>query len=115
MVEYWTVAESDLDEMTPVKARDLVIDCFFHAQKETFHAIKEKLNKESSDEEILESVRSIIKMTFDETGGDFENPTKQQLMAVIMNIAEKSKAWGTPEDIINHHKEQIEKIISLLD
>jgi len=114
MTEYWKAAEADMVDMTPVKARDLIIDCFFHAQKETFMAIKEKLHKESSDEQILESVKSIIKMTFDETGGDFDNPTKEQLMNVVMNIAGKSKAWGTPQDIIDHHKQQIEKIISLL-
>jgi len=114
MTGYWTASETDMAEMTPIKARDLIIDCFFHAQKETFQAIKEKLNKESTDEQILESVQSIIKMTFDETGGDFDNPTKEQLMSVVMNIAGKSKAWGTPPDIIDHHKQQIEKILSLL-
>mgnify|MGYP001053264584 CR=1 FL=1 len=36
----WFVSEEDLQGLNPIKARDIIIKCFFEAQKETFRKSK---------------------------------------------------------------------------
>ena len=36
----WTVSNSDLTDMNPIKARDLIIQCFYEAQRETLVRVK---------------------------------------------------------------------------
>ena len=110
----WSVKEEDLIGLTPEKARDLIVKCLFEAQKETIRHAKEKLGREIDDEQIYQSVISIVKFAFTDTKSSFKNPTKATLIRVIQRLAEISKSWGTPEELIQHHKSQIQKVISNL-
>ena len=107
----WECKDSDLKDMTPSKARDLIIECFFEAQKETFARAKKTLGKEASDSEILKSVESAVRLTFKEEGLNFEAPSKDDLGKAVQALARKAGSWGTPADIIEHHKGQIMKIL----
>jgi len=110
----WSVSEKDLEGVTPQKARDLVTRCFFEAQKETLAEAKKKLGSAPTDTELRENVLRMVKMAFKETGGDFDSPTKDSLMRAIDVLARKAASWGTPPEIINHHKGEIEKILKRL-
>ena len=110
----WVIQEKDLEGLTPLKARDLIIRCFFEAQKETLARVKQTLGRETSDEEIQKSVVNLIKLTFKEVGGSYENPTKKGLGNLVQSLAQKSSAWGTPNDIIEHHKGEITKVLKVL-
>ncbi len=112
--QLWEIDFKSIGKLTPEKVRDLIIECFFHAQKETFKYTKKKLyKKEPTDDEIRNSVITLVQMTFKEIGGDFDNPSLDALKKVVENLAKKAKAWGTPDEIINHHKNQIEKLIKI--
>ncbi len=106
----WNVRTTDLVDMTPIKARDLIVKCFFEAQKETFLRSRKDLGLDTSDEDLYASVVGAVRMAFNEIAGDFDNPSKEQLFQVVEVLARKAKAWGTPEDIVEHHKGQIKKI-----
>lgn len=110
----WEVQPAELRMMDTKKARDIIIKCFFEAQKETIARAKEKLGNTADDDSILKSVTAIVKTTFTEVKSNFDNPTKEDLMQVIGSLAKKSQGWGTPADIIEHHKKQIEKVLSAL-
>lgn len=110
----WFVTEDDLKGLNPIKARDIIIKCFFEAQKETFARVKETLGRKVSDEEILESVTNAIRLMFKETGGSFDAPSKADLLKVVEGLASKAATWGTPEDIIQHHKTQIQRVLMAL-
>ncbi len=110
----WFVDEKDLIGLDTRRARDIIIKCFFEAQKETFARVKESLGRKVSDDEILESVTNAVKLVFKEVNGSFENPSKQDLLNVVERLASKSASWGTPQDIIEHHKTQIEKVLGAL-
>ncbi len=116
MVEFkrWKVNEEDLANLTPAKARDLIIKCFFEAQAETISRAKQDLGKTASLDEVMKSVESIIRLTFKEVGCNFENPSKMELGKVVETLAKKADAWGTPPDIIEHHKGQIMNILKVL-
>ncbi len=110
----WSISESDLSDLTPSKARDLIVKCFYEAQKETFLRSRQQLGIRSSDEDIHASVVSGVRLAFKEADGDFDKPTKESLMNVVGVLAKKSASWGTPEDIIEHHKKQIQKVLERL-
>jgi hypothetical protein len=110
----WSLKEEDLRELDPVKARDLIINCFYEAQKETFARSKEMLGLRADEDQLRASVLSAVKLAFRETGGDFNNPRKKDLREVVEVLGRKSTAWGTPVDIIEYHRDQIMKVISEL-
>ncbi len=112
--ERWTCSADDLKDLTPVKVRDLIVECFFHAQQETFARAKERMGGRVTDESICTSVVSAIRVTFEETGGDFEHPTKESLGRVVQTLAQKAAGWGTPPDIIQHHGGQIMNALAKL-
>ncbi len=110
----WSLKESDLDDLTPLKARDLVIKCFFEAQKETFTRARQDIGITFDARDLLTTVKGSIKLAFRGAGEDFERPTKASLSKVVEALSKKAASWGTPQDIIDYHKSQIRKIISLL-
>lgn len=107
----WAVSESDLKDLTPVKARDLMVECFYHAQKETYARIKQDANVLPTDENIRASVLASIKLAFKMNDVSFNEPTVRGIRVVAEMLAEKSASWGTPKDIIDHHLRLFERII----
>ncbi len=110
----WSVKESDLADLTPSKARDLLIDCFYNAQKETFLRARKQLGVVSSDEDIYASVVAGVRKAFSEVNGDFEKPEKEKLAKVLEALVKKAISWGTPEEIIEHHKSELKKVLDKL-
>jgi hypothetical protein len=111
----WSLKDTDLQDLNPQKARDLIIKCFFEAQKETFKQAKEKLNKAADNEvEILQRIVSVVKVSFQQMNTDFEQPTKESLSKVIERLVLICASWGTPADIIEYHHKQIERVLNAL-
>lgn len=110
----WVVQESDLIDLTPMKARELITKCFFEAQKENFAGAAHSLGQAETDQNLWNTVVTGIKATFHEIGADYDHPTKATLGQVVETLARKSAAWGTPKDIIEHHRHQIEQVFGRL-
>ena len=111
----WSIPESDLTELSEAKARDLICQCFFEAKKETFQRAKRLLGQSPSDEEIRLSVEGAVRLAFKECGGRYDKPSYPDLVEVVGVLARKSSNWGTPEDIVSHHKGQIQRVLMLLE
>ncbi len=111
----WSLSKDDLKGLNPVKARDLIIKCFFEAQKETFASVKRELGVTPTDESIMDSVTSAVRVAFKKAKGSFDNPTKEDLSKVVQILARKASSWGTPPDIIEHHKNQIMTVLKILE
>ena len=101
--------------MTPIKARDLIVQCFFEAQKETIAAAGKKLGHAPDDAELQNTVVGAVRLAFRETAGDFDQPTKSTLVGAVEVLARKSQQWGTPSNIVQYHKGQIERVLQSLD
>lgn len=110
----WDLDERNLRNLTPIKVRDLIIECFYTAQAGTFKKVKEMSKLEFKEKDILTSIVASVRLGFAEADGDFDNPTKEVLAKVVDFLAAKAASWGTPKDLIEHHKSQINKAISLL-
>jgi len=111
----WKLSESHLADLTPERARDLVVECFYFAQHETFARTKRKLGMTHLDEASLRaSLVGAVRLAFEETGGDYEHPTAASLRSAIAVLARKAESWGTPRDIIQHHADQIGGLLGRL-
>ena len=111
----WFLHPSDLLDVTPIKARDLIVKCFYEAQKETIVAAGEKIRQAQNDAELQNTVIGAVRLAFREAAGDFDHPTKGGLIAAVEILAHKSQQWGTPPDIVQHHKTQISRVLQALD
>jgi len=97
-----------------MKARDLVIECFMAAQRETFTHTKEKLGLAVDSATLERSVVGAVRVAFRKTGGDFDEPTAPSILRAVDALAATASSWGTPEDVIEHHHAEIEKVLALL-
>ena len=114
MFNKWFTSMRDKIFLNPVKARDIIIECFYTAQQDTFARQKEKANPYASSKEVKDTVTAAIRAEFKAIGADFDNPRKKDLVEVVEILATKAKSWGTPDDIIQHHKGQIAKVLDAL-
>ena len=106
----------DLNEkITPVKVRDAIIECFTQAQQELIESMKE-ISGVNSEKAKKMNVDLIIENAFEGVGGDFNNPTKESLIKVVMILRDyaKSDAFRNPE-IIKKHAGEIMQLINKLE
>ncbi len=109
----WNLPHVDTDSLTPPKARDLVVECFYFAHSETLARAKVKLGSTSTNEAALRSnIAGAVRLAFQESGGDYDRPTVASLRSAIEVLARKAESWGTSPDIIRHHAEQIQTMLA---
>lgn len=102
--------------VTPEIVRDAIINCFTEAHEEVLEMMKEYHEFESDEEfEGMKNlnVHYLIKNKIEEVGGDFDNPTKEDLVKLIETLAEYAKNFRNPE-IIGKHKDEIMALIERL-
>ncbi len=110
----WCPAAEELVGLDPVRARDIVVKCFFEAQRETIASAKKSLGMPATDAEIRASAEGALRMAFAKVGADYDAPTKESLRAAVGSLVETSRAFGTPADIVAHHVSIIEGILARL-
>lgn len=110
----WNVSESQLRDCTPATVRDLIVECFYVAQGQTFRRVKEQAHAPCAEKNIIDSIAAVVRLAFSECQGDFNNPSKESLQRVIVFLSKQAATWGTPQDIIEHHLAQIQKAIDRL-
>ncbi len=104
-----------LQGLTLMGARNLVVECFFRAQKETFARGARSLGVVPSDEDLERTVRNAVMHAFQSAGANFEEPTRETLMAAVEKLAGKAAAMGTPKDIIERHRAQLARVFEALE
>lgn len=111
----WTVPECEFRGLTPERARDLIVECFFQAQHETFERAKQRVGSADTDPKAIRAaVIGAIRVAFKESGGDFDRPTPTSLGRMVEVLARKAGAWGTPDEIVAHHRAQIDRMLTVL-
>jgi len=110
----WNMQPDDLRNLTPAKARDLITRCLREAHRETFAQNEQMLGHNSAGPELDLIVEGAVRLAFREAHEDYENPSPAGLKRVVQVLARKSAAWGTPPEIIEHHKRQIAWVLECL-
>ena len=108
----WICSPSDLTDLTPKRARDLIVECFFQAQHEMMERSQTAMGLAVDPVAIRVGAEGAVRMAFASTGGDFENPDKASLERAVKALTEMASTFGTPADIIHHHEEQIALVLA---
>jgi hypothetical protein len=108
----WICSPSDLTDLTPKRARDLIVECFFQAQHEMMERSQTAMGLAVDPVAIRVGAEGAVRMAFASTGGDFENPDKTSLERAVKALTEMASTFGTPADIIHHHEEQIALVLA---
>jgi hypothetical protein len=104
-------------KITPVLVRDAIIRCFYEAHcnvlelaRETFgHPPEKKFEKMKKSH-----VKEIVQDVFVKIGGDFNKPTKENLLLVLKHLKEFASIYRRPK-IIKKHVSEIMILINKLD
>ncbi len=103
--------------VTPVMVTDAIIQCFYEAHcnilelaRETFGHLPEKKFEEMKKSHVKE----LIHDAFDRIGGDFNKPTKDNLLKVLEHLKEFASIYRKP-DVIKKHVSEIMLLINKLD
>ncbi|KYK23878.1 hypothetical protein AYK24_06995 [Thermoplasmatales archaeon SG8-52-4] len=104
-------------KVTPVMVRDAIIQCFYEAHCNVLELAKESFGKPSKKrfEEMKKiHVKDLIYDIFIKIEGDYNNPTKEDLLKVIENLKKFASFYRKP-DIINKHVKEISQLINKID
>ena len=111
----WTITKSSLVNLTPARARDLIVDCFFFAQRETLARIKQQLGSTRTDGTSLhKDVIGMVQLAFKEVGAEYHAPTVESLDLVVEVLMRRAASWGTPLDIVQHHGSELRRLLDHL-
>jgi len=91
-------------EITPLMVRDALIECFFQA-----HCADTGMDQTEGDTN-RQYCGEIIKKSFNDIGGDFNNPTKEDVLKVMGKLKEFSAGFRDPS-IIEKHSKEIMKLV----
>lgn len=112
---HWRPPLADLHAVSGTRARDLLAECFYCAQHQTFVRIKQRMGTSWDEEAVRKSVSGAIRATLGEVGGTWDNPGKADLGAAAETLARRAKSWGTPDDIIASHKAQFMRVLDAME
>ncbi len=101
-----------IDSDKPFTARDVrdaIVRCFAEAHRAYF----DRGLPEVPREDRLLRAEAFLRATFDDINGDFDNPTKESLMAVINELAQLSLMFRSQKLIKKYFKE-IKQLIERL-
>jgi hypothetical protein len=108
------LSTEDLTNLTPAGARDIVVRCFFNAQRETFERAASQMGRAPEEAELRKTVEGAVRLAFRSVAADFDYPTKGTLLKAVQRLSEKAAAMGTPADIIEHHRCELGKVFEAL-
>jgi len=103
-----------LKDLSAIGARDLVVQCFYAAQRETLARAAATLKNTPDEAGLKKMVEGAVRLAFRSAQGDFEKPTKVSLTKAVERLAGQAAAMGTPPDIIDHHRTQLARIFAAL-
>lgn len=109
----WRVSEDELGDLTPVRARDLIIECFFRAQHHA-RRFSSPLQTEVHDRELRETMRVALRFRFEDLGLDFDNPSPDCIGIIASELARDAELWGTPAHVVEHHIGELRRIEACL-
>jgi len=95
-VDLFEIDTREFASLTPSRARDLIVECFYNAQKETLTRAKQRLGNEHTESSLQQSALNIVKIALKDTGGNFNQPSKEELGNIVPILA-KSCYMGNPE------------------
>ena len=100
---------------TLINVRDAIVECFVNAHTEVLAKAYKEISKGMKEGDLKKlqelNVVMLIQRYFTEVGGDFNEPTKESIIAVCNKLAEFAKKFRG-EEIIKKHYGEIMQLIN---
>ena len=93
----------DAEEITPLMVRDGMLECFYEA-----YCMNSKEQK--TEEEKRAHCREIVERAFEESGGNFEDPTKGSILNAMKKLMEFSRDFEHPVAVQCHASELLKLV-----
>ena len=103
--------------VTPVMVRDAIIQCFYEAHCNVLELARESFGhppKRKFEEMKKVHVEELIQDIFLKIGGDFNHPTKDNLLKVLESLKKFASIYRKP-DVIKKHVNEITLLINKLN
>jgi hypothetical protein len=91
------------DGATLIAVRDALVDCFAANHGEGFMSARAALGLECTDAALRASVEGMVRLAFQQVGGNFDHPTAETVARAVTLLAERSLGWGISEDAVFEH------------
>ena len=105
-------------KVTPIMVRDAIIRCFVKAHSDVLDDMREygefKTEEEFEKMKNLQ-VKYLIETMFEDIGGDFNNPTKEQLSKIVIKLKEYAAASLRKPEVIEKHASEIKRLIEKIE
>ena len=98
-------------EITPLMVRKAIVQCFTEAHGSEISSHTECEPEVIDDKVKREAIELLVVKSFNESGGDFENPTKDSIIRAVTYLKEFSKNFREPE-VIEKHASEIKSLIN---
>lgn len=102
--------------ITPLIVKDAIFKCFLEAHKEVLDMMKEYHQFESEEEFVKLKeldIEMLLKEKMRKSGGNYENPSKEDITNLCSELANFAKKFRNPKIIEKHYKE-IMKLVEKL-
>ena len=107
----WSLSERLPAEISPERARDIVLECFATVHGPHYAATKAHIGVSVDEATIRRSVKGTLRIAFKNAGGDFEHPDRDMLERVVRYLRDKSLSWGTPAHVVEKHQRDIARVL----
>lgn len=108
----WRPTELLPATITPAEARDVIIECFHTVHGPHFEQTKAALGIGVDHHRVRRSAKGVIRLAFKSVQGNYDEPTRDELLKVIHALTEQSRSWGTPDVVIERHANQLRRVVS---
>lgn len=103
--------------ISPILVRDAIIKCFYEAHCNVLELARESFGYPSDKKfnEMKKShVKELVQEIFHKIGGNFNDPTKENLEEVVEHLKKFAKVYRKPE-IIKKHVNEINFLINKIE
>lgn len=98
--------------VSPLDVRNALVECFTQAHAKELEDLKNYADVKPADFELIKriNISQLLRQYFAETGGDFENPTRDSILAVMDKLKSFAGNFRDPSVIAGHYGEIIKLV-----
>jgi hypothetical protein len=101
--------------VTPHEVRDRLLHCFARENGERFAEQERALGLRTGARGGVGGVETMVRLAFQQVGGDFEVPSRAALTRVANLLSERSLEWGAPAELVLECHEDLMRRIAGVD
>ncbi|MHB1452152.1 MAG: hypothetical protein ACYCXR_10060 [Coriobacteriia bacterium] len=89
-----------IERVSPFEVREQLLRCFAQEHGERFAAQERALGLNTGAGCGSNGIETMVRLAFQQVGGDFEEPSRVALTRVANLLSERSLEWGTPSEMV---------------